>query len=83
MPVDVRQALIRRKLLVAYRARPKTHQHDYLVWIIGAKRVETRSRRLAQMLDELKRGGLYLGKAWKPRKSATPVQKQARPRARR
>ena len=41
----------------AYRGRPAYQQNDYLAWIARAKRPETKEKRLAQMLEELERGG--------------------------
>lgn len=43
-----------------YRARPAYQQNDYLAWIARAKRPQTRSRRLEQMLYELATGGVYM-----------------------
>jgi uncharacterized protein YdeI (YjbR/CyaY-like superfamily) len=60
MPAFVKQALDERGLMQDYRARPAYQQNDYLGWINSAKRQETRERRLAQMLDELEVGGLYM-----------------------
>lgn len=60
MPAEVRQALVERGLLQAYRDRPAYQQNDYLGWINRAKRDETKAKRLAQMLDELERGGVYM-----------------------
>ncbi|WP_274630364.1 YdeI/OmpD-associated family protein [Arvimicrobium flavum] len=65
MPEDVRAALVKRNLVEAYEARPDYQRNDYLGWIIGAKREETRARRLRQMLDELAKGGVYMNMAWK------------------
>ena len=60
MPATVRAALIGRDLLAAYEARPPYQQNDTLAWIVRAKRPETQQRRLAQMLDDLARGNLYI-----------------------
>jgi uncharacterized protein YdeI (YjbR/CyaY-like superfamily) len=60
MPDFVRKALVAEKLLDAYRARPPYQQNDYLGWITRAKRPETVMKRLRQMLDELRGGGLYM-----------------------
>ena len=38
---------------------------NYLGWIAQARREETRAKRLAQMLDELERGGVYMNMAWR------------------
>lgn len=64
MPEDVRAALDERGLMPAYRARPPYQRNDYLGWIGRAKREPTRHKRLAQMLDELARGDVYMHMAW-------------------
>ncbi|MCG8456669.1 MAG: YdeI/OmpD-associated family protein, partial [Holophagales bacterium] len=53
MPEAVRRALEERGLTDDYRARPAYQQNDYLAWIARARRLETKARRLGQMLDEL------------------------------
>jgi uncharacterized protein YdeI (YjbR/CyaY-like superfamily) len=55
MPDYFLEALKRSKLFVAYSARPPYQRNDYIGWITGAKREETRQKRLDQMLDELRR----------------------------
>jgi predicted GNAT family acetyltransferase len=60
MPDFVRDALVERGLVEAYRSRPPYQQNDYIGWISRAKRPETRQKRLDQMLDELERGDLYM-----------------------
>ena len=64
MPDEVRAALKRRGLTDAFKARPAYQQNDYLGWIGRAKRDDTKRRRLAQMLDELERGDVYMKMAW-------------------
>lgn len=64
MPEDVRAALRSTKLEDAYRARPPYQRNDYLGWITRAKRPETRTKRLTQMLAELKKGDIYMKMAW-------------------
>lgn len=64
MPETVRAALKERGLTAAYEARPAYQRNDYLGWITQAKREETRGKRLAQMLDELERGGVYMNMRW-------------------
>jgi len=61
IPDDIREALKNRGLLDAYQNRPAYQQNDYIGWITRAKRVETREKRLQQMLDELEQGGIYMG----------------------
>lgn len=65
MPDDVRAALDRSGLAAAYAERPDYQRNDYLGWIARAKREETRLKRLNQMLDELKRGGVYMNMVWR------------------
>lgn len=67
MPGFVREALTDRNLLAAYQSRPAYQQNDYLGWIARAKRPETQQKRLAQMLDELEKGGIYMRMKWKAR----------------
>ncbi len=68
MPDFVREALVRHKLMKSYRERPPYQQNDYIGWITRAKRQSTRDKRLAQMLDELVRGNVYMKMAYTPRK---------------
>jgi len=60
MPANVQTALEVRDLVDAYHARPAYQQNDYLGWIARAKRPDTQSKRLNQMLDELDQGGIYM-----------------------
>ena len=64
MPDFVRRALEQRGLMQAYAARPPYQRNDYLLWIGKAKREETRQKHLAQMLDELETGGIYMKMRW-------------------
>ena len=64
MPDFVREALEEHALLETYEARPPYQRNDYVGWISRAKREDTRQRRLAQMLDELRRGNIYMKMAW-------------------
>ena len=66
MPADIEGLLKTRKLSEAYAARPPYQRNDYLMWIEGAKRPETRQKRIDQMLDELKAGDVYMKMAWRP-----------------
>lgn len=69
MPEFVQAALISTRLKTAYLSRPAYQQNDYVGWIIRAKREETRSKRLQQMLDELRDGGLYMKMTYRPKKA--------------
>lgn len=66
MPDDVAQALMDSGLRDAYDERPAYQRNDYLGWIARAARPETRARRVAQMLDELQKGGVYMGMVHAP-----------------
>ncbi len=65
MPDFVRDALDARGLRALYDARPPYQRNDYLLWINKVKRDETKQKHLAQMLDELEAGNVYMGMAWK------------------
>jgi len=67
MPDFFRNALNARGLMVAYRARPSYQQNDYIGWITRAKLEATKKKRLDQMLDELKKGGVYMRMKWNPK----------------
>ncbi|HTU12297.1 MAG TPA: YdeI/OmpD-associated family protein [Allosphingosinicella sp.] len=61
MPADVGAALKAGHVEAAYRARPPYQRNDYLGWIDRAKQDETRRDRIARMVAELKKGGVYMG----------------------
>jgi uncharacterized protein YdeI (YjbR/CyaY-like superfamily) len=65
MSISVRRALDARGLMHAYLSRPPYQRNDYLGWIQRAKRTETRSKRLEQMLEELAGGKLYMNMRWR------------------
>ena len=67
IPDFVRDALTDRGLMDAYRERPPYQQNDYVGWINRAKRPETVTKRLQQMLAELESGDLYMKMKHKPR----------------
>jgi uncharacterized protein YdeI (YjbR/CyaY-like superfamily) len=67
MPSAVRSALTSKGLLKAYRARPAYQRNDYLGWIKGAKREDTKKKRLDQMLRELAGGRKYMNMAYRPK----------------
>ena len=49
----------------AYDARPPYQRNDYVGWISRAKKMETKLRRLEQMLEELEAGDRYMKMEWK------------------
>lgn len=61
MPEFVADALEQNALTDDYNARPAYQQNDYIGWIERAKRLETKMKRLNQMLEELRIGGVYMG----------------------
>ena len=69
MPAFVLEALKERELLAAFRSRPAYQQNDYVGWISRAKLPTTRERRLAQMLDELARGDVYMNMRYTPKET--------------
>jgi uncharacterized protein YdeI (YjbR/CyaY-like superfamily) len=60
MPGFVKQALEKSNLMGEYKSRPAYQQNDYIGWINDAKLKETKEKRLQQMLEELKKGGVYM-----------------------
>ena len=67
IPDFVQKALEESALMGAYKLRPPYQQNDYIGWITRAKREETRQKRLAQMLDELERGDVYMKMKYTPK----------------
>ena len=64
MPDYIRDALNAHGLMDAYRSRPPYQQNDYIGWITRAKLEATKQKRLNQMLDELKKGNVYMKMKW-------------------
>lgn len=60
IPDDVATAIDNAGVLQDFLARPPYQQNDYVGWIARAKRDETREKRLQQMIDELRQGGVYM-----------------------
>lgn len=65
MPAELQAALDAAGLVEAYAARPPYQRNDYIGWIGRAKLSATREKRLRQMLDELRRGDVYMNMAWR------------------
>lgn len=64
IPDFITAALDESGLWERYHARPPYQRNDYVGWIVRAKREETRQKRLAQMLDELRGGDAYMGMSY-------------------
>ena len=60
MPDFIKEAILNQGVMDDYLARPAYQQNDYLSWITRAKQDVTRTKRLNQMLEELKAGGVYM-----------------------
>ncbi|MBN2799143.1 MAG: YdeI/OmpD-associated family protein [Deltaproteobacteria bacterium] len=73
MPDHIARALEDAGLTAAYEARPPYQRNDWLGWIARARREETRARRLAQMLDELRAGDVYMRMPWRPGRRSDPT----------
>ena len=67
MPDFIRDSLDQHGLMDAYRSRPPYQQNDYIGWIQRAKLEATQQKRLDQMLDELKKGNVYMKMKWHPK----------------
>ncbi|MCA9675725.1 MAG: YdeI/OmpD-associated family protein [Kofleriaceae bacterium] len=66
MPGFVRTALAKHKLIGAFRARPEYQRDGYMTWLDGARLPAQRLQRLAQFLDEIGKGDVYMGEPWTP-----------------
>jgi uncharacterized protein YdeI (YjbR/CyaY-like superfamily) len=66
MPEDVTIALKQSGTRGDYDARPHYQRNDYIGWIDRAKTAETRLKRVSQMINELKQGGVYMGMTHAP-----------------
>jgi hypothetical protein len=53
-------------LTTAYRQRPAYQRNDFIGWIKQAKLPATRTKRLKQMLAELRKGGVYMDMPHRP-----------------
>jgi uncharacterized protein YdeI (YjbR/CyaY-like superfamily) len=55
VPVDMQQALHKDKTAMErYMALAYPHRKRYIEWVDSAKKAETRSKRIARLMDELK-----------------------------
>ena len=76
MPSDIVDELAKHELMDAYRARPPYQRNDYIGWINAAKRDDTRKRRIAQMLQELRQGDKYMKMPYRAKEPASSKAKQ-------
>ena len=60
LPDDIEMVLRTHHVFDEYKKRPAYQQNDYISWIKRAKREETREKRVTQMVEELKLGGVYM-----------------------
>lgn len=67
MPDFFRDALSAHGLMDAYLSRPPYQQNDYIGWIQRARLETTKQKRLNQILDELKKGNVYMKMKWNPK----------------
>ena len=72
MPADVETALRTSNTRADYDARPAYQRNDYIGWISRAQSSETRSRRIAQVINELSRGGVYMNMTHAPSRRSAP-----------
>lgn len=64
VPPRIAEALQAAGLEVMFAARPQYQRTDYINWITSAKREATQTKRLAQMLNELAAGDVYMKMPW-------------------
>lgn len=64
IPGFVKQGLKKRGLLENYNKRPEYQQNGYLDWINEVQIREIKLKRLAQMLEELEKGGIYMSEEY-------------------
>jgi uncharacterized protein YdeI (YjbR/CyaY-like superfamily) len=60
LPKYIKLALQKNGVTQDYLERPPYQQNDYIGWIERAKREDTKQKRLQQMLEELRVGGIYM-----------------------
>ena len=60
VPQFVKETLQENDLNEEFENRPAYQQNDYIGWIKRTKRETTKHKRLNQMLDELRKGGVYM-----------------------
>ena len=56
MGADLKVALKKHKLLERFEKLSYSHKREYMQWIEGAKKSETRLKRIAKMMEKLEKG---------------------------
>jgi len=64
VPLFITSAIEKNNLMKEYKNRPPYQQNDYIGWITRAKKEPTKQKRLQQMLNELKKGNVYMKMRW-------------------
>ena len=67
---DIENLLTAHGLMDDYNQRPRYQRNDYLGWVARAKQPATRQKRINQMLDELRAGGVYMNMEHAPSRKA-------------
>jgi hypothetical protein len=57
LPRDLQTALEKGGLRAAFEALSFTHRREYVEWVEGAKRADTRTRRVAETVRRVREGG--------------------------
>ncbi len=57
VPGDLRSALVEDASLAVFEALSFTHRREYVEWVTGAKRPETRERRIGETVRGVREGG--------------------------
>lgn len=60
LPQYIEEALVSSSVMSDYLKRPSYQQNDYISWVSRAKQETTKQKRLQQMINELKLGGVYM-----------------------
>jgi hypothetical protein len=71
MPDFVEEALAKNGLVAQYRSRPPYQRNDYIGWISRAKLDGTKQKRLKQMIEELRKGDVYMKMTYGPKSGGT------------
>jgi hypothetical protein len=67
VPAKIKTLMNEEGVWVAYQHRPPYQRNDYMGWINKAKLDVTKEKRTRQMIEELKKGNVYMKMKWSPR----------------